>query len=162
MTGLVKTINTEEIYKLIQKRMKKRSIENPDLGHRNFILPSYHTKTYYKGATSLQMQTETSVKVNDSELRNNLNLLRKTSSEDLVNAKLNKNLSKSNEDLMLERARHNVDPASFTKAVLQNCGEIRLKDKNVITTERGSGFMRKFSLLNTTNPAKTFFGTKSK
>ena len=32
-----------------------KNIENPDLGTRNFMLPSYHTKTHFKGATGLQM-----------------------------------------------------------------------------------------------------------
>lgn len=45
--------NTEQIYELIKRRMMKENKENPDLGNRNFMLPSYHKKTFFKGATHL-------------------------------------------------------------------------------------------------------------
>jgi len=58
-------LNTEAIYNMIKKRMEKENTENPDLGTRNFMLPSYHQKTFYKAATSLHMQTENSLKAPD-------------------------------------------------------------------------------------------------
>lgn len=33
------------------------------------MLPSYHTKTHFKGATGLYMQTGSSLKANDQDLR---------------------------------------------------------------------------------------------
>ena len=35
-------LNTEAIYKMIRKKMEKVNVENPDLGNRNYMLPSYH------------------------------------------------------------------------------------------------------------------------
>ena len=46
-------LNTEQVYNLIKKRAARFNNENPDLGTRNYMLPSYHTKTHYKGAFSL-------------------------------------------------------------------------------------------------------------
>ena len=64
-------ISTEQIYQIIKKKVEKKekNIENPDLGNRNFMLPSYHTKTHFKGATGLYMQTGSSLKANDQDLR---------------------------------------------------------------------------------------------
>ena len=46
--------------------------ENPDLGVKNYMLPIYHQKLHFKGATSLQLQSDPSVKISDFELRNQL------------------------------------------------------------------------------------------
>jgi hypothetical protein len=56
----------------------------------------------------------------------------------------------------------NMEPLEFTKAVLQNCGEYRMKDMRVIPTERGTAFMRQLSSIKSIDPARTFFGTESK
>jgi|APSaa5957512535_1039671.scaffolds.fasta_scaffold88312_1 hypothetical protein len=63
-------INTEEVYKKLQKKVEgKKSKENPDFGTRNYMLPSYHEKTHFKGALSLQMQSSPSVIADDNNLR---------------------------------------------------------------------------------------------
>lgn len=63
-------INTEEVYKKLQKKMEgKRSKEAPDFGNRNYMLPTYHEKTHFKGAVSLQMQSSPSVLADDFHLR---------------------------------------------------------------------------------------------
>ena len=45
--------DAEQIYKMIKKKYEKINVENPDLGVRNFMLPIYHQKMHFKGATSL-------------------------------------------------------------------------------------------------------------
>ncbi len=63
-------INTEEVYKKLQKKMEgKQSKECPDFGNRNYMLPTYHEKTHFKGALSLQMQSYPSVMADDFNLR---------------------------------------------------------------------------------------------
>lgn len=59
-------IDTEQVYVKLQKKMAgKKSSVSPDLGHRNYMLPSYHEKTHFKGATTLQMQANPSVQADD-------------------------------------------------------------------------------------------------
>ena len=49
---------------------KERNTENPDLGNRNFMIPSYHTKTHFKGATGLHLQAgTTSLIASEQDLR---------------------------------------------------------------------------------------------
>ena len=55
-----------------------------------------------------------------------------------------------------------LDPTGFARAVLQNCGEYRLRDPRVVTTNRGTDFMRKLGALQSPDPARTFFGSMSK
>jgi hypothetical protein len=38
-----------------------------------------------------------------------------------------------------------MNPIEYTRNVLENCGEFRVKDQSVTKTERGSGFLRKMS-----------------
>ena len=60
----------QQAYDAIKKKMRKFSEkETIKLEHRNFILPSYHTKSYFKGATALQLQTDSSLQMNDHILR---------------------------------------------------------------------------------------------
>ena len=51
-----------------------------------------------------------------------------------------------------------LDPKQFAHAVLQNCGQIRLKDQSVGQTEIGADFLRKAGGLRSPDPARTFFG----
>ena len=47
-------LDTEQLYKKLQNKIRGNpSSVSPDLGHRNFMLPSYHEKTHFKGATAL-------------------------------------------------------------------------------------------------------------
>lgn len=55
-----------------------------------------------------------------------------------------------------------LDPRDFAKAVLQNCGEIRIKDNCVPTCRTGTDFMRKVGGILSPDPARTFFGLGSK
>lgn len=49
-------LDTEQLYNKLKKKMEgNKSSISPDLGHRNFMLPSYHEKTHFKGATTLQL-----------------------------------------------------------------------------------------------------------
>jgi hypothetical protein len=57
---------------MIKKKYGKVNKENPDLGVQNYMLPIYHQKLHFKGATSLQLQSDPSVKISDFELRNQL------------------------------------------------------------------------------------------
>ena len=59
--------------------MIKENKENPDLGNRNFMLPSYHKKTFFKGATQLQMQTGAAVMTDDTQLRSEFKLHQRAS-----------------------------------------------------------------------------------
>jgi hypothetical protein len=38
--------------------------------------------------------------------------------------------------------KRNIPAKDFVRTVLQNCGEYRLKNQAVVTTERGAGFLR--------------------
>ena len=40
---------------MIRNKLDKSNYENPDLGNRNFMLPSYHAKTHFKAARGLEM-----------------------------------------------------------------------------------------------------------
>jgi hypothetical protein len=63
--------STESIHNMMLKNIKKQNIENPDLGNRNYMLPSYHKKTHFKAATTLHMQDGCpSLKSNIVELAN--------------------------------------------------------------------------------------------
>ena len=55
-----------------------------------------------------------------------------------------------------------LDPKDFARAVLQNCGEIRIKDNCVPTCRTGTDFMRKVGGILSPDPARTFFGLGSK
>lgn len=61
---------------MIKKKEEKRqkNVENPDLGTRNFMISNYHTKTHFKGATGLMMQTGSALKTTDQDLRANFKL----------------------------------------------------------------------------------------
>jgi hypothetical protein len=61
---------------MIRKKVEKgeKNVENPDLGTRNFMIPNYHTKTHFKAATGLMMQTGSALKTTDQELRANFKL----------------------------------------------------------------------------------------
>lgn len=71
----IKMPTVQQAYDVIKKKMKKFSEkETIKLEHRNFILPSYHTKTYFRGATSLQLQTDASLQMKDEVLRKQFRL----------------------------------------------------------------------------------------
>lgn len=58
-----------------------------------------------------------------------------------------------------QQNRQQLDPFQFTKTVLENCGQVRFKDKRITKTDRGQDFLRKLPNLNSSNPAQTFYGT---
>jgi len=46
----------QDVYTEIKKKILKfNNKETIDLPHRNFLLPSYHSKTYFKSGRSMQM-----------------------------------------------------------------------------------------------------------
>ena len=150
-----KDISTIEIFDIIRKKWhKEMNKEVVDLGNRNFMLPSYHTKTHFKAATSLQMQTDSSLKSPDKRLLGELSL-------DSHARELAKRTDKASEVKTNDEAEsyHGVDLRTFTQNVLKNCGVIRQKDSKVIDTVRGTGFLRKVPL--TGDPYATFYGTNS-
>jgi len=56
-----------------------------------------------------------------------------------------------------------VSPREFAKTVLQNCGEIRHKNTQVLDTMRGTGFLLDFDAFRSRskNPVTTYYGSKS-
>ena len=126
---------------------KEKNTEAPDLGNRNFMIPSYHTKTHFKAATGLHLQAgSASLMASQQDLR--------------ADFKLSHRVDKVTDPTAVKD--DTLDPNDFTKIVLQNCGEYRQRNKSVLPTERGTGFMRKISVLQGSNdPAKTFFGLQS-
>ena len=65
---------TEQIHNLVLNKLNKSNRENPDLGNRNYMLPSYHAKTNFKGATALHLQCAPSLKSNIATLREEFNM----------------------------------------------------------------------------------------
>ncbi len=104
------------------------------------------------------MQADNSLKASEAHLRNDFKLNQRPSNETLSNGGSVKAVE---EDVRREH-KATLDPKDFARAVLQNCGEIRFKDQNVTTVERGTNFMRKLNHLQSPDPARTFFGTVSK
>jgi hypothetical protein len=102
----------EELNKIIfQKiRMQKKKV---DFGNRNFMIPSYHTKTHFKAATTLQLQCEPSLMSNVAKLREDLNLRM---------YKPDPNFPNSSSMLSDASGREPyIQPADFTKEVLRKC-----------------------------------------
>lgn len=50
-----------------------------------------------------------------------------------------------NDDGKDKPPKSNIDPKGYARTVLEHCGEIRVKDQKVVTTERGFGFLRKLT-----------------
>lgn len=53
--------------------------------------------------------------------------------------------SQMNDDGKDKPPKSNIDPKGYARTVLEHCGEIRVKDQKVVTTERGFGFLRKLT-----------------
>jgi len=148
---------------MIKKRMEKENTECPDLGTRNFMLPSYHQKTFYKAATSLHMQTENSLKAPEHVLRNDFRLNHRAGGgNDSVSQPGSNQEVVANGGAGARGALPGLDPTGFARAVLENCGEYRKRDPRVVTTGRGTDFMRKLGALRSPDPARTFFGAAGK
>ena len=69
--GWNQVATTEMVHTLIHRQIEKQEAKKGQLflPHRNFILPSYHCKTHFKGGTAMQLQTDPSLQLNDLRLR---------------------------------------------------------------------------------------------
>jgi hypothetical protein len=106
------------------------------------------------------MQTGSAVKVSDFDLRHEFQLNMRNQNGGVSNRNPEENTTDEEKS---KDNRPQVDPKEFTKLVLQNCGEYRFKDQKILTTERGSGFIRKLSHNPHMNdPISTFYGTTVK
>ena len=63
--------------------------------------------------------------------------------------------------VMAAEEQKNIPAKDFLRTVLQNCGEYRLKNQAVVTTERGASFLRNLNRLGSEDPAATFFGSNN-
>lgn len=93
-TEKYKSATNEEIIGIIQAKIFKeitKRHEKPDYGHRNFILPSYHSKTHFKAAQSIQMQTENSLIGTERYYRGEFKLANDTSGNFTKKRKLSEN-----------------------------------------------------------------------
>lgn len=73
------------------------------------MLPTYHAKTHFKGATTLHLQCAPSLKSNIATLREEFALHKFKQNDGAQTSEI------SNED---EMRGGNIEPAEFTKAVL--------------------------------------------
>lgn len=76
-TDTFKNATNEDILNYIHSKMLKeatKKVEKPDFGHRNYILPSYHSKTHFKAAQAIQMQTVNSLKGSERYFRGEFKL----------------------------------------------------------------------------------------
>ena len=131
---------------------------------RNFMLPSYHEKTHYKAARSIHMQVgEQSLLTPEHVLRGDfqLNIRAKGEKPPPETFDLGSQFTLNTKDAEKERddTETGLDPKGFARVVLQNCGQIRLKDPRLAATSRGTDFMRKLAKLRSPDPALTFFGS---
>jgi hypothetical protein len=112
--------------------------EHIDHGGRNFKTPSMHTKTYFKGANELIIGTETSLKMTDFQMLKRLNLPNKN---DLI-----ENMPDAEDSKFDYSSYSGIPPREFARSVLENCGDIRPKDQNVLTLKKNLSIRRQRNL----------------
>lgn len=118
---VIEFINKKQQYNLTRKK------EYFDNETRNFMMPDYHQKTYFKGANELMLGQRTSLNITDFQMVKKLDLPDKS---DLL-----KDLKDEDDDKYDFSQYNGVDPRVFTRAVLEQCQDIRPKDYEVVQTK---------------------------